>query len=377
MPLLFISPRRLLTTPGLPSSSPHAQSFDVALRDLRVTGVLGRGAGGVVHSCEHGPTGTVFALKVVPLDVRDALRRRIIAELRCLHASLSCPAIVPMHGAFLCDGSVAIVLEFMDAGSLADLLKSRGAALAEEHVTCIAARVLLGVFYLHSCCHIIHRDLKPSNLLLNSRGEVKISDFGVSGQLRPGQPQSSSWLGTTRYMAPERIDGHQYSYSSDIWALGITLLECATGAHPYQGAAGGDVAMAGDGGETGTAAAAAPDFWALRERITQDAAPRLEPGRGYSAQGCDFLAHCLNKDADQRWSAEQLAEHPWVVPSPGGDDPAGEAGERRLAALVASVATQQALDKARLQQQQPASSLPTGMRLRASPSTLTLHTVEE
>jgi mitogen-activated protein kinase kinase 1 len=323
-----------------------------------------------VHSCDHGPTGTVFALKVVPLDVRDALRRRIIAELRCLHASLSCPAIVPMHGAFLCDGSVAIVLEFMDAGSLSDLLTSRGTPMGESHVVCVAARVLLGVSYLHGCCHIIHRDLKPSNLLLNSRGEVKISDFGVSGQLRPGQPQSSSWLGTTRYMAPERIDGRTYSYSSDIWALGITLLECATGTHPYHD---GDVAMSAE--NTATAAAAAPDFWALRERITQDAAPRLEPGRGFSAQGCDFLAHCLQKEADHRWSADQLSTHPWVAPSPGGDDPAGEAGERILAALVATVAR----DRAHLQQQQQqqASALPAGMRLRASPSMSTLHTVEE
>ena len=321
-----------------------------------------------MHSCEHVPTGTVFALKVVPLDVRDALRRRIIAELRCLHASLSCPAIVPMHGAFLCDGSVAIVLEFMDAGSLADLLTSRGTPMTESHVVCVAARVLLGVSYLHGCCHIIHRDLKPSNLLLNSRGEVKISDFGVSGQLRPGQPQSSSWLGTTRYMAPERIDGRQYSYPSDIWALGITLLECATGAHPYHD---GDVAMNGDG----TPANAPPDFWALRERITQDPAPRLQPGRGYSTQGCDFLAHCLQKEAEERWIAEQLSTHPWIAPSPGGDDPCGEAGERVLAALVATVAS----DRAHLQQQhmQQASGLPPGMRLRASPSMSTLHTVEE
>ena len=181
----------------------------MALRDLRITGVIGRGASGVVHSAVHAPTSTLFALKVLPLDVREAVRKRIIAELRCLHASLRCPAVVPLHAAFLSEGSVAIVLEYMDRGSLAELLALRG-ALGEAALRAITARVLLGLRFLHGTLNVIHRDLKPSNLLLNSRGEVKISDFGVSGQLAHGRAESSSWLGTARYMAPERIGGGTY-----------------------------------------------------------------------------------------------------------------------------------------------------------------------
>ena len=181
----------------------------MALRDLRVTGVIGRGTSGIVHSALHLPTGALFALKVIPLDVREEVRKRIIGELRCLHATLHCPAIVPLHAAFLSEGSVAIVLEHMDCGSLAELLAAHG-PLSEAHARVIAARVLLGLRFLHQQLNIIHRDLKPSNLLLNARGEVKISDFGVSGQLAHGRAESTSWLGTARYMAPERIRGGTY-----------------------------------------------------------------------------------------------------------------------------------------------------------------------
>jgi mitogen-activated protein kinase kinase 1 len=322
---------------------------------------------------------------VVPLDVRDAVRRRLIAELRCLHASMSCPAIVPLHGAFLCDGSVAIVLELMDRGSLADVLKAFPTGkngVPEQPLRCIAARVLVGLSYLHDSCHIIHRDLKPSNLLLNSRGEVKISDFGVSGQLRPGQPQSSTWLGTTRYMAPERIAGQQYDTSSDVWALGITLLECATGAHPYQEE---PVVLRRDEAPDGRhaphcAGDTPPDFWALHERITQHPPPQLEPSTRFSAACAEFLDHCLQNEGACRWSAEQLRQHPWVCARAGdldGHDPAGEAGERCVAAFVATVTG--CVDSFSMPSD-PSSwlgSLPTGVRLRASPSASTLHTVAE
>jgi serine/threonine protein kinase len=200
----------------------HQGAFDVALRDLRITGVIGRGGSGTVHSAVHLPTNTLFALKVIPLDVREAVRKRIIAELRCLHAALRCPAIVPLHAAFLSEGSVAIVLEHMNRGSLAELLAAHG-PLGEPALRCVAARVLEGLCYLHSSLNIIHRDLKPSNLLLNSRGEVKISDFGVSGQLAHGRAESSSWLGTARYMAPERIGGGTYGEHCRVYALCVLL----------------------------------------------------------------------------------------------------------------------------------------------------------
>lgn len=140
--------------------------------------------------------------------------------------------IVKCYGAFVQDQLITIILEYMDLGTLADLIRKVG-PLPEVMLGFIAYQVLKGLDYLHRVKRIIHRDIKPQNLLVNSEGVVKISDFGVSGQLLDENDQRSTWIGTVMYMAPERF--HQGSYSSitDIWSLGMTLLECALGRFPY------------------------------------------------------------------------------------------------------------------------------------------------
>lgn len=94
-------------------------------------------------------------------------------------------------------------------------------------------QVLLGLIYLHKELRVIHRDIKPSNLLLNSAGQLKISDFGVSGQLANSVSRCESWVGTITYMSPERIRGDEYSANCDVWSLGLCLMEFALGRFPY------------------------------------------------------------------------------------------------------------------------------------------------
>lgn len=91
--------------------------------------------------------------------------------------------------------------------------------------------VLSGLDYLYVQHHIMHRDIKPSNVLVNSKGEVKICDFGVSSELV--NSIANTFVGTSTYMAPERIQGGAYSIKSDIWSFGLTILELATGNYPF------------------------------------------------------------------------------------------------------------------------------------------------
>ena len=244
--------------------------FDVSLDELAVVGACGKGAGGVVQKAVHIPTGTFLAVKIVQMNVQPEIRKRIIGELRALHDA-RCPYVVAYRGAFFGDGSVSIVLEYADGGSVADVTSRLG--FIEEHALReIARQTLLGLEYLHVTKKIVHRDVKPSNILVNTDGSAKISDFGVSGHLADSVAKCDSWVGTVTYMSPERISGEAYAFDSDVWSLGLALLECATGRFPYPPETSDD----GDGDET--APRAPPKtlgFWDLLDHIVREPAPTL------------------------------------------------------------------------------------------------------
>ena len=104
----------------------------------------------------------------------------------------------------------------------------------------------------------VHRDMKPGNILLNSRGEVKISDFGLSAELDSTKEMCATFIGTHAYMSPERLGGKPYSFASDIWSLGITLVECALGQFPYTAYTGSN-------------------YFVLLSQILNDPPPQLPP----------------------------------------------------------------------------------------------------
>lgn len=143
--------------------------------------------------------------------------------------------VVSCFAIFYEGGCVFIVLEYMNLGSLSHLLQKMG-KLSEPIIGMITYQVMKGFYYLHKEKKIIHRDIKPSNLLINSEGCVKIADFGVSGKIEHTLDTSQSFVGTANYMSPERIEGKPYISDTDIWSLGISLLECVMGEYPYKGA---------------------------------------------------------------------------------------------------------------------------------------------
>ena len=155
------------------------------------------------------------------------MKKRMIIELKTLH-DCNHDNILRFYGAFEKQGNLIIAFEYMDAGSLAGILHKVG-KIPEAILGLISIQVLEGLQYLHKK-HVMHRDVKPANILLNKNGIVKLADFGVSGMMEDTQDGLSSWVGTMTYMSPDRLKGGvKYYADTDLWSLGIILVECAIG----------------------------------------------------------------------------------------------------------------------------------------------------
>lgn len=180
--------------------------------------------------------GMPMAMKEIRLELDEAKLSTILKELVILHECAS-PYIIEFYGAFFQENAVYMCIEYMDGGSIDKLYEG---GVPENVLKKIAFCTILGLKDLKDKHNIIHRDVKPTNILVNTRGQVKICDFGVSGNLVASIAKTN--IGCQSYMAPERISGGSlmqgasdgtYSVQSDIWSLGLTMIECAMGKYPY------------------------------------------------------------------------------------------------------------------------------------------------
>jgi len=265
------------------------------LQDLEFFEVLGKGASSLVRRAVHKPSQTQLAVKII--NVFDKGKRdQLLRELRTLYSSQNYPWLVAFHDCHYDEGAMYIVLEYMDGGSLADVLQAAqltgSSALSESVLARLSARVLGGLDYLHRERHQVHRDVKPGNILLNTQGEIKISDFGLSAELDSTQAMCATFIGTHAYMSPERLGGKPYSFASDIWSLGITLVECADGQYPYP-------------------SFSSANAFVLLSQIINDPAPTLCT-ETFSPAFVDFVARSVHKEPEHRPQAHELLEHSWL-----------------------------------------------------------------
>ncbi|KAI1824361.1 kinase-like protein [Xylaria intraflava] len=240
-------------------------------------------------------TGTIMAMKEMRLELDEAKIKTIIKELVILHECAS-PYVIDFYGAFFQESAVYMCIEYMDGGSI-DMLYSGG--IPETILRKITYSTVMGLKELKDKHNIIHRDVKPTNILINTRGQVKICDFGVSGNLVASIAKTN--IGCQSYMAPERISGGAlmsagasdgtYSVQSDIWSLGLTIIECGMGKYPYPP----DVSST---------------IFSQLSAIVEGDPPDLPDT--YSQAACAFVNGCLNKLPKLRPSYQALLVSEWL-----------------------------------------------------------------
>ncbi|KAJ5901718.1 MAP kinase kinase PBS2 [Penicillium taxi] len=279
-------------------SRPHLRKPGLGLSGI-VSHAPGQDAPSPDFGISDNLSGVIMAMKEIRLELDEAKFAQIIMELDILHRCTS-PFIIDFYGAFFQEGAVYMCVEYMDGGSI-DRIYEGG--VPENILRKVALSTVMGLKALKDEHNIIHRDVKPTNILANSKGQIKICDFGVSGNLVASIAKTN--IGCQSYMAPERIagggmqqsgatSGGTYSVQSDIWSLGLSIIECAMGRYPYPP-------------ETFT------NIFSQLHAIVHGDPPTL-PDSGFSEEAHAFVRACLDKNPKNRPSYSMLLRHPWLEP---------------------------------------------------------------
>ncbi|GJJ78186.1 p21-activated kinase 1 [Entomortierella parvispora] len=247
---------------------------------------IGQGASGGVYTAYQVGTNLSVAIKQMNLE-QQPKKDLIINEILVMKES-SHKNIVNYIDSFLYRGDLWVVMEYMEGGSLTEVVTTN--EMADPQIGAVCRETLLGLEHLHSK-GVIHRDIKSDNVLLALNGDIKLTDFGFCAQLKESQGKRTTMVGTPYWMAPEVVTRKEYGPKVDIWSLGIMAIEMLEGEPPY-----------------------------LNENplralylIATNGTPTLQHPERISVEFTHFLSQCLEVDAEKRPTASELLKHPFIT----------------------------------------------------------------
>lgn len=279
------------TRDGLRELHTQVSAADIDLASRRP---VGRGASGQVFFATLKGTGRPVAMKYIPITSKPH-RDEVERELAFFAARSDCPFVMQNLGAYWDseDNAIVLVMEWM-AFNLHDIAVFwKDGGMDEAFLRDVSYQVLRGLAYLHDVKRVLHRDIKPMNILIRDDGFVKIGDFGVSKMVET-LGILSSYVGTMYFMAPERLEQGHYSFNSDVWSFGLSVVSTARGGgNPW----------------------APPDsmnLFQLIQKISGNDIPVLGSScraSTFSDAAQEFVSLCLERSPDIRPSCSELLEH--------------------------------------------------------------------
>jgi serine/threonine protein kinase len=209
---------------------------------FEIVAKIGEGGMGIVYKAQDKTLQRLVAVKMLrPAQSNQMLKTRFQVE-ALVTASLNHQSIVTLYDFFEEEENQFLVMELLEGKTGKELLEENGAISFQELIK-IFGKVIDGLAYAHNR-GIIHRDIKPNNIMITSSGEVKLMDFGIARATdSPNLTQAGFTVGSALYMSPEQIRNHNVDHRSDIYSLGITIFEMATGNTPFQDRSQSDIGI--------------------------------------------------------------------------------------------------------------------------------------